>query len=378
MEKWPVASDSDSEKRKGIFESLYKSRTARVLALAVTLFGAGASMQRSLEEHEDEKVVAVEILEEEGFRLNELAGKFRIDIQVGGGEKTILHIGQSHTPEGDAIKPEAAQEIIESQKNIEELLGYMEEKGITDTVYVEGFTERYRERLDDIKNLVAHNVEVFPDNVVADATIIMSYALRVQEVRPGNNAERASKAGWLYSAKCELERQTKKLRAEYEKYQSTGHADGRYQKTFEGWKQNGVTIEEVIGNITSVAQEIGADELIKGDNVYLWGAAQKMYAEGRIDIRPVETDEAREKTMAPYSFVEGIASMPYGGYKPAYRSRIREDVAIDIIQTENPSEKVIPLIFGEMHDFTESVLAHNETDSGKFNLAKAVGAGTEE
>jgi uncharacterized protein YukE len=330
------------------------------------------------EEHKynKEKRVAIEALEKDGLRMERLANAFEVEAQVPGGEKTILHIGQLHLSSPDK-KPDRRemQEIIQSQKHIEELLKYIVEKGAADTVYVEGITEEYKKTLDDARNLVAKSEHDSPDNVIADSVVIMNDAMLVEDSPTSNTSEEKSKADWLYAAKCELERQYKTIEAEYKTFTTTGHADSRYEKTFELWKQKGLKIQEAMERIRVRAEKIGSNELLRGDNIYLWGVAEKMYAENKIKIGVAESKTARVKTMAPYSLSERILSIPENGYKPAYRHRIREDVALDLINKDLPKEKVIPMIFGENHNFSESVKDFNKkTGSDKFGLIKIIPA----
>jgi hypothetical protein len=370
----PNEVESPTKDRKGAFEKLYKSKTARAIALATAIFG-GAAIEQTQSRNQDirlgKNVVATEALNREGFRLEDLSGKFELEAQVPGGEKMVLHIGQQHiTPEMEA-RPDVRNEVISWQKHIEELLSYLVEKGITDTVYVEGITDRYKESLDNVKNLANANFKKYPDNAIADSALIGNYVLQAEQLKANGVLQEKAKADWLYAAKCELERQYVRLRTEYEKFQKTGIASERYQKTFEYLIQEKINLSESIERVKRQADEIGTNELLRDGNVYLWGAAEKMYAEGKIQLKPLETPSAQNKTMAPYTIADHILSFPDFGYKPAYRHRIREDAALNLIDLDRPEGRVIPMVFGAGHNFTESVEAINEKDGHiKLGLTK--------
>lgn len=370
----PNEVESPTKDKKGIFERLYKSKVARVIALTTAIFG-GVAIERIQNRNQDirqeKNVVATEALNEEGFRLEDLSSKFELEAQVPGGEKMILHIGQEHATLGMEARSEVRKEVMSSQRHIEELLSYLVEKGITDTVYVEGITDRYKESLDDVKNLVAANLKNYPDNAVADSALIGNYVLLAEQLKTNNILQEKAKADWLYSAKCELERQYIQLKIEYEKFQKTGIASERYQKTFEYLIREKIDPSKTIDRVKQQADEIGANELLRDDNVYLWGAAEKMYAEGKIKLESLEDPSVGNKTMAPYTMADRILSIPDFGYKPAYRHRIREDAALNLIDLDRPEGKVVPMIFGSGHNFTESVEGFNGKDGHtKLGLTK--------
>jgi hypothetical protein len=129
-------------------------------------------------------------------------------------------------------------------------------------------------------------------------------------------------------------------------------------------------VNRTLENIKLRSEKIGANELISGDNVYLWGAAEKMYAEDKIKIEPAESQEARNKTDAPYSWQEKLL-VPLLGPRHEQRHRIREDSALGFMGEKVSSERVIPLIYGEAHNFTGSVEEFNhKSGSKKFGLTK--------
>lgn len=356
------------EKKKTTFEAIYKSKAARALALATALFGAGVAEKIHHDGQHKEKAAAIELLEKEGYKLEDIASKFKLEAQVPGGENTILHLAQLHHSQEADVDPKLQKDVIDSQKNIGQLLSYLAEKGMSDTVYVEGVTPQYLLSLDDVRNLVAQNQEKSKDNVFEDSLLVINTAFEVQGREPTTASAKKAKADWLYAAKCELENECAKIKTEYEIFLKTGHADERYEKTFTHLGRNVISS---IDGVRKEARAIGQNELLRGDNVYYWGAAEKLYAEGKIKLKSAGDKTADEKTMAPNSLVEDIVYMPGDGQKPVRRHRIREDATLTIIGQDTPQEKIIPLVYGAGHNFTESVTAFNkDAGSAKFGLTK--------
>ncbi len=342
------------------------------MALAIAIFGAGMGIERSVEHDKQVTEATMEVLKHEGLPLENLAMKFQIEQQVPGGEKTILHIGQTHLPGRliETTSPTELKRVITSQKNIEKLLLYLKEKGVTDTVYVEGQTpEEKRGDLDEVKTHVTENRAKFQNDVLASSLEMANSSSDDDGPGMRDVLGEGIVAQTLYSDKCELEREYLKIKGEYQNFQKTGHADEQYQKTFEKHAKD--NIPQLIENIKLQAEKLGEDELIRGDNIYAWGAAEKLYAEGKINLLPAEDQAARDKTDAPFSFKERIASIPDKEYKPEYRHRLREDAALGIINQDKSTQRVIPLIYGSGHNFTEAVDGFNhKAASAKFGLVK--------
>jgi len=366
------------EKRgRSVLESI-KSHPVQALTLAAIFFGGTVGGVGRLEQkHQEEQNSAqVEALRKGGFRLEELVSKFKLEVQVSGGEKVILHIAQTHHANSMLNEsPEEIQNVIESQKHIEELLLYMKEKGVANTVYNEGVTPESMEALNEIKTLIADNQKKFPDNTFSDSARIINYSSvieqDVKETKNTDNEKNEANAYILYAMKCELEREYLQIKKEYGIFKKTGHADERYQKTFESFQRDGENIPRLIENIRGWAEKIGKNELLCNGRVYyILGAVNKMYAEDVINIRPVETNEARAETYAPYSLSDRVLSIPYEG-KPTYRHEVREEAALDLIIRDNTKEKVIPLVYGVGHNFSKSVNEVNKkTGFVKFGLIK--------
>lgn len=369
MESWNA-----KPRPKSVLESVYKSSTFRTLALAAALFGGALETSRVVEKHEQRKAtMATEMLDKDGLRLEDLATKFRPEIEVPSGEKTILHIAQRHFVPEVETDAKVHAGVVESQKHIEQLLLYLQENGLADTVYVEGVTSEYKSWLDDVKTRVNLIQAQEPEDVFAESETISATALQFAspEELEGEEFQKKQTADWFYAAACELDREYSRLQEEYQTFIQTRHATERYEKTFEKLTEEGTSISQRIESVRLQKETLAKNTLIHGDEIYLWGAAEKLYAEGKIKLEVVETSVAREETQADLSPLDKIVTLPIGFNKAAYRHRLREDVAIDLINQRAPTEKLIPLVYGNGHDFTEAVEAFNaQVGATQFGLSK--------
>ncbi len=335
--------EAESKKdEQSVLERLYKSKGARAVAFAAALFGAG-EVAESVSKHLKNEAEIVSAVEKDSLKLEGLADKFKTEIQVEGGDQIILHIAQKHT-EGALKKLGGVEDIIKSQRHVEELLVYLKEKGIADTVYEEGVNEAVLQNIYRIQHTATEDM-----------------LLTVKGMKdPTYGFSEETQANSLYAAKCELLRRANEL-------------DSNYQlKIKSGFPQNPET-ESLVKKLRADAKEIGDDELIHGDNVYVWGAGPKMYAEGKINLRAAQNDQADAETMAPYTLKEIVPTVLNAGYKPAIRHAIRENAALDLIAHDAPTlkEKIIPLIYGAGHDFTGAVKDWDKkAGSQKFGLTR--------
>lgn len=328
----------ESEKKEqSVFERLAKSKPARAIAFAAALFGAAATMESRGFDTKERETSTIEAVENDELKLEDLAKKFNVDVQVPGGEKTILHIAQKHG-ENTLKETRRIDKVITSQKRIEELLTYLKDKGLVDSVYTEGLNKEYKAFIDGPKHMES-------ERIFEIAKVLNDPSLGYSEMRQAN---------WLYSAKCELLQRAKKLEIKYAESLKSGVDDKEMTAQIERSK--------------TIAHEIGENALIKGDNVYVWGTSFKMYAEGKIDLRSAETAEADEATMAPHTLKEAIPAVLEMGNKPAFRHRIREDAALELIAKDIPNlkQKIVPLVYGESHNFKEAI---NEYDKKSGNHA---------
>lgn len=347
-----IKSVEPEQKKYGILESMYKSKFARAAAFAAAIGGALFEAHREYASAKAQ-TEASEMLEKKGVKLESLANKFKAEVQVPGGDKTILHIGQIHAV-GSFKSMESGKEtgeIIRSQKAVEELLTYLSENKLTDSVYVEGFGKGSVEFL----KLQESDVNDTPLDSLAKNSKFLDL--------PELNRQDSAKAAWLYAAKLRLEKTIKAVEGK------TKNLPEGSEEAKEAASRLSVFKEEL--------SEIGSNKLIAGDNVYIWGAAAKMHAEGKINILPSETTEAREKTEAPYTLKEALPAAMSLGVKAEFRHREREDVAVKMVAqgAQAQNEKVIPLIYGDAHNFTESVTDFNkQSGHGTFGLTKVMPA----
>lgn len=348
FEMLPAGKPQEAESKKdeqSVLERLYKSKSARAVAFAAALFGAGAITESAASKHPKNEATIAGAVEKDELKLEGLADKFKTEVQVPGGDQTILHIGQVHRNEVSFKEFGGVREIIKSQKHIEELLAYLKENGIADTVYGEG-----------VNDAVLHNISLMQHIGIEG---IESMAKSLKDPAQGYSEE--TQAVCLYAAKCELLREANQLDSNYSQFEAR---DGI---------PRGPKAESFIQELRKKADEIGNDELIRGDNVYLWGAAIKMYSERKINLRAAQNEKADDETMAPYTLKEVIPAILDLGLKPKFRHAIREGAALDMIAKDASTlkEKIIPLVYGAGHNFTGAVRDWNKkAGEGKFGLTQ--------
>lgn len=343
----PAENPQEAESKKdeqSVLERLYKSKSARAVAFAAALFGAGTITESVNSKHPKNEAAIAGAVEKDELKLEGLSDKFKTEVQVPGGDQTILHIGQVHRDEKSFKEFGDVQDIIRSQKHIEELLTYLKENGTIDTVYGEG-----------VNDAVLHNIYYVQH---LDDEGIVSVAKSLKD--PTHEYEEGTQAIGLYAAKCELLRRANEV-------------DSNYQLQIKVGLPHKPEIESLIQELRKKANEIGNDELIRGDNVYLWGAETKMYSERKINLRAAQNEKADDETMAPYTLKEAIPAILDLGLKPGFRHIIRESAALDMIAKDAPTlkEKIIPLVYGRRHNFTAAVKDWDKkAGSQKFGLTR--------
>jgi len=98
--------------------------------------------------------------------------------------------------------------------------------------------------------------------------------------------------------------------------------------------------------------------LIQGDNVYIMGAARKLYLDGKINLIPAETDEGNDEGTRAAHFTHDPNS------DPNFQKTVteRNDIALARI-TSDPqfkNMKFIPVIFGAGHNFEDNIKNYNK------------------
>jgi len=122
------------------------------------------------------------------------------------------------------------------------------------------------------------------------------------------------------------------------------------------------------------------------DNIYMRGAVLKMFLDGEIDIKPTETMEANQSGIElmkqeqakidknkPEDGVysneehqkEQEIKIEYGKKEEGPVMRAREDIAVEKITSAQDNNDLTLLVFGDAHDFTDVLEAHNKANPQK-------------
>ncbi|MBD3282106.1 MAG: hypothetical protein GF387_00650 [Candidatus Portnoybacteria bacterium] len=375
--------EKTKKEKKGIFERIYKSKTARALTFLSFLGISSNLLPKQKHEYQPPQQKQELIEHQQELELKELSDKFKIKKEIDK-ERNIIHISQLHGAESIAQTQEKAdiKEIISNQKDIEELMLFLSEEYDISNFYAEGLLE------EDLKFINTTKEYINKDNNLPiekwHKLLNLKNTINTEESK--NQIPDRHRAYLLYLIKTELSKETKQL----EKYKKE-EAPKEYKEMFNQWNQENINPEEIYTNLKKHTEHTSNHPLIKEDNIYIFGAPAKLYIEGKINIEAAETIEANKKAFSPYSdqkteFTQEELKDPekikefqeiLEQRKNEFKNKvnIREDAAIDTIM-DNPdskNQKYIPLIYGKGHDFKDNIEQHNNKNPDqKIGLIKIV------
>jgi hypothetical protein len=145
----------------------------------------------------------------------------------------------------------------------------------------------------------------------------------------------------------------------------------RLKEFFLALGKNGDKIDEsLLNDLLSAYREFNNDALIKGENVYIWGACGKLGGEGSFNVRATE---GKGDNGAVRLVSEMIRKVQAGTYtEEDIRSMIkmqngREDDALRcaLKGTENGKERMAVIVYGNAHDFSGNLLKMQDSGIGK-------------
>jgi len=368
------------EKKKSIFEKLYKSKTARLLAFLGFLGTSSTFLPKAKYEYQKPSKT-YELVEHRKLDLKELSEKFKSEIQIPHEKRSIVHIGQIHG--ADTIQETQEKidikEAISNQKGLEELLLFLSKNYQLRNFYAEGLVEGQLQLIGAVKNEI-NSIRKDEERLPPETwnRLLNLYTSADLEKVKSEMPERY-RAYVIYLSKCEFDKEINSLDNEYRRYEDEKEKPSeKYGKLFQIWSEKGVNSQKVFDNLEKQKNIIANHELIQGDRVYIWGAPMKLYLEGKINLIPAETLEANQQAFTPYPGSE-ITFTKEQLKDPKERERfeklleerkeiqearhnIREDAAIDII-TSSPdfqTQQFIPLIYGVGHNFKDNVEKFNK------------------
>lgn len=366
-----------NKNNKNIFEKMYKSKILRALILAGAIGGAAKAIPDASQK-ETQTEIKYEKVEKNSFDLGSLQKNFSSKIETENHEgKYVVHIGQIHG--GDSVEEskngmESAgknlEYLIERQKGIEKILLYLAERYQTKDVFVEGVDASLVNLVENVKKQIYYN-ENREKNNPQERWDAANYLSKLAQ-KNSSGLTQKHQAHLLYLAQCVLKNESENLFRAKESLAKNQQCLKEYSDIIKKLENEKVDIPQVINNLSKIQKEIGNNNLLKNERIYIWGGAMKLYMEGKINIHPTETLEANKEYFAKHatspSFTKEELKTPDVQQKIKeiteerenvlkQRNDLRENVALDAIIKSRVSEhqQFIPLVYGEGHDFKDNV-----------------------
>lgn len=308
----------------------------------------------------------------------EAAGLF-MEREIIPGDKYVVHVAQLHSA-GTLAETEqkvGVAAVIESQKAIERLILELQKSGKPHTFYAEGFTTSTDPMvlMTAIKRSEQNLREYWGQpQMPLGGTFNALFTLGEQvqaDVASGKSTEMAG-ALMIYFVKIHLEREFRTFEAQWQKKQTGQVVPEKYDKAFTEIAQQGMTFEQLMGNLRRRAEPLVNNRLIAGDTIYVWGAAFKMAIEGRLDnLRPAETIEVNQRGAQ-----EGLLNVFEGVSDPEKMRRFfvwqeeREDVALQMATPSAVTESAAYVIYGVAHNYGNNVASLPSLDGIKIGLRR--------
>ncbi len=290
----------------------------------------------------------------------------------------VVHIGQTHEhPMEDAYTFLRRSEIIESQKSIEQfLLALKESNPALRRVFVEGYTEKDIERMENLKKLdvLLRTRPVFQTTHPAVLKYLVNYYFSTSEKLAQAYSPRSKIAyGFDYIA-------MRKIKQVMDYFESNPH-------TLSG--EDAEDFEYEIGRARDLLSGVylfgGKHALLGDDSPYLLGAALKMYLDENIDtISPTSSSSSAEAASKEYNKMKELQRqiselkgvdlkkrlslvLQQIALNKSFDAKVlkeRESTAIDFVaHADNvDSTGLIPLVYGDMHHFESGLREHNRTN----------------
>jgi hypothetical protein len=376
------------KERRGIFDRVYRSRTARILAVAAAL-GIGGKFFLDKQEKFHKPVTRYELIDKNILDIGNLEKKFFKKIEIESPQnRYILHIGQLHgsdnveeTESGFKKYGKKIKDLEQIQKNIEELLLLISDKYGVKDVFIEGLDKDTLNFFDQLKKEITEA----PLTDRWDYLIQLYYFAKNEK----ENLTQSQRAHILYLVKIKLSGEIKILEKNIEiNNKKPESLPSEYSTLFKTCHKNNVTIDKMRDNLVDLEYEISDHELIRGERIYMWGGAMKAYLEDLISVHPAETLEANREAFAKYSNEEFTVTQTQIN-KPQELEKmrklieerirfnergnnIREDAAITQI-TQSPEfelRQIIPLVYGDGHDFKDNIEKINKKSKNNLGLIK--------
>jgi len=374
---------------KSFFERIYKSKTARILALLGGLsLGGKIAKHLAVESPPQETANVIEQETEPTYKesselnLEDLSQKFKVLEEIPGREQFIIHIPNFHS--GPTLKEteeafgDKMGDFIQANKDAERLLIFLSEKyGITE-FFAEGMgdhdgstyqlIEGYKKKAADIDQSedgpFYEKTDLFKNLYDAIADEKSDFLKKLPFSEP-------VRAWLIYWAYCESVKTAEALEGQYARYRAGDrNIPPKYRELFKIWELERYNPEEVLKKLRAESAAMRNHPLIQGDRIYCWQADMKLWMEGKIKLLPGEMQTARSATEANFRKLSTKGKITSKELKEAFDPR---DEAVIELATSSPvfkDAKYIPIIFGNGHEFKDNVEKLNQRQKRELGLLK--------
>ncbi len=322
--------------------------------LIIAVLGAGGSILQDSPPPIEEKIEKIP------DDLGVLSEKFDIEWKSLG-QRYIVHIGQfhgQHNLNDIEAAPRTKAAVIEAQKAIEEALLYLRKTHGVEDVYVEGVTpdiEKMFAEDDAAVDRLSKDLEA-KKFVVVGQTIMQWTNGYYKRLAEGDFPRDEGKALFSYFLLCRL---------------------NDFFTAYEATPQPERLPEALLQALSSARANFKNDRLIAGENIWVWGAAEKLRSEHIFRVRAAENKEVVDKTEAMTR--EMYKKDEEGVLKEADTAPViqlqnqREDIALDaaLQGAVKDSKKFIAIIYGNAHDFSGNLRRmHEQGKAQGFGFVK--------
>jgi hypothetical protein len=312
-----------SNEKRNIFEKIRNSK----LAIGLFLIGGLSSMEwmgRQAEKISLEDPNVSKIADQ----LKIVVPKTEAQVRVKSQNQYIVHILQVHQYDNsfndtkqiyDENVEGGFQSLISSQKEIEKILLELSDKNDSKDVFIEGLTT------EDI-NVLDKRIVLFSERSGNDLTDFDKLVTKYEHYKEHReDIEDALRAFFIYAI---LQSADKILASE------------NLNKDSADFKQ-----------MLQKRNEIADNPMIKGDNIYVWGAERKLWIEGKITVKAAEAQSIEDQLKD----FKGTGQEEVQQYRDLIVYQ-RQSAAIQEIINSGEKEKYIPIVFGASHDFKRDVV----------------------
>ena len=318
--------------------------------------------QKTLEPEKHEGALR-EIKESSSLKeIKEFAEKcnfdFKIEVENGEGPY-IIHMGQWHYIP-DKEKTDAVKDgIIMSQKDIEKFILMMQEKNGTKDIFCEGFVKEGIELHNQGKKIKAEtvdNIQISPENYHFLVTMLMHHE---KEKNFMNKISGIPLNHFNLLKVKEIDRYFEENPPKFDPALENISQKERQEIMREFKLDSFLTPGEQFTEAKKMWRDLkdkGSFYTINEDAVYVAGANEKLFLEGKINMIPAE-DKGLNETFPiddPQAFM-------------AWQKK-REEWAIKSISESDSKERYKILLYGNLHDFGSSVEDFNKNNPPERKL----------